>query len=383
MKIKITFFKLIDFCISLSAFAILNIPSIKILYSSEVVNLSLLFIISILSLFQNRIIQVPSKNKLNFLKIWSLFWLLFLLYATFGLTTDILILIRYLSIYLYILCLIFFVKVRHLPSIIYAQIVWGSFMSLGSFYGIFTLDRSLGQHYLTLGVPISASLCCILAFIFKERQVSKLVLLAIPLFLNIFVLFSLQGRAPIIFLGIVTILCLIMNYRFKVSLSKASLLKTMLISMILLFSLILTQVYLKDNTYLSTRFQNMFEDTTSEPRYFIYLESLTALLNNPFGYGIDYKDFLGYYPHNIFIEVGLSTGIIGIMLLCLLVKTLLMAFIKNSSSNLPANFSISAMAVYFFLTWNVSFDLGSSYIPFGALAILITTTDDKQKNNSW
>ncbi|MDB9323337.1 O-antigen ligase family protein [Nodularia spumigena CS-591/04] len=380
MKIKIIFLELIDFLISLSACAILNIPSIKILYSSEVVNLSLLFIISILSLFQNRSIQVPSKNKLNFLKIWSLFWLLFLLYATFGLTTDILIIIiRYLSTYLYILCLILFVKVKHLPSIIYAQIVWGSFMSLGSFYGIFTLDRSLGQHYLTLGVPISASLCCILAFILKERQVSKLLLLAIPLFLNISVLFSLEGRAPIIFLVIVTILCLVMNYRFKVASIKTSLLKTMLISMILLFSLILTQLYLKDNTFLSTRFQNMFEDTKSEPRYFLYLESLTVLLKNPFGYGIDYKDLLGYYPHNIFIEVGLSTGIIGIILLCLLFKRLVMAFIKNSSSNLPCNFSISAMAVYLFLTWNVSFDLGSSYIPFGALAILITTTDDKQK----
>lgn len=69
----------------------------------------------------------------------------------------------------------------------------------------------------------------------------------------------------------------------------------------------------------------------------------------------------------------------GILLLCLLTKKLIYALIKNSSSNLPFNSCISVLAVYLFLTWNISFELGSSYVPFGALAILIATTDKDKK----
>jgi O-antigen ligase len=375
-------FKIIDFLISLSALSIINIPSIKIFYSSDVVNFLLLFALYILGIFKNGGKIAITKNKLDFLKIWSLFWLVFLVYATFAFEKDIILIVRYFITYLYIIGLSIFVKPKHLPTIIYAQIIWGSFVSFANFYGLISLDRSLGQHYLTLGLPISASLCCLIVFIFKEPQILKVLLLSIILLLNIFVLFSLQGRAPILLFGIVTLICFILNSRLRLSLTKVNLFKIIFFSAILFIVFSLIQGSLENNLYLSQRFERLFENTESEPRYFIYLEAFTALLRNPFGYGVGYIDVMDYYPHNIFLEVGLSTGIIGIILLSLLFKILVFALIRNSSSTYPFNFSISALALYLFLTWNISFELGSSYIPFGALAIIIATTDDRKTTNT-
>lgn len=171
MNIKrISITNLIDLFVAMTGFAIINIPSIKIFYSSELLNISLLMSIFILGLLRNGYKIPLSKSKINFLKIWSIFWILFLCYTPFGLYKDIITIIRYLSTYLYIVGLILFIDNKHLPSIISAQIIWGTLISFSSFYGLISLDRSLGQHYLTLGVPISASLCCLAGFFFKERK---------------------------------------------------------------------------------------------------------------------------------------------------------------------------------------------------------------------
>ena len=83
---------------------------------------------------------------------------------------------------------------------------------------------------------------------------------------------------------------------------------------------------------------NMFED---DSRNTLITNSLALIIEHPFGMGIgqeraalsdNYQDDVGWYPHNLFLEVLLHYGIIiGVIIIVFLIYLMYISFIKNKN----------------------------------------------------
>src|SRR5699024_10536672 len=124
------------------------------------------------------------------------------------------------------------------------------------------------------------------------------------------------------------------------------------------------------------RFLRMFQTVSEEPRFEVYLESIEVIINNPHGIGLQgYVDLNLGYPHNIFLEIIMSGGILMIIPLTMSLVSISKMILQTIQYRKDGIVCL-AMMLYLFLTWNVSFELSGSYILFTIISLYVVSSED-------
>ena len=95
------------------------------------------------------------------------------------------------------------------------------------------------------------------------------------------------------------------------------------------------------------------------------------------------RQIIGFYPHNIFLEVTLETGIIGLMSFMTITIIFLVScfyFLKRFNGFKTNYLALVLIALYHFLFWNVSHDLSSAYGLLPLMSIVYFKYLEKKKN---
>ncbi|MEQ8464849.1 MAG: hypothetical protein RIC07_14875 [Coleofasciculus sp. E1-EBD-02] len=278
-----------------------------------------------------------------------------------------------------------FVSIKHLYPILFLQIIWGTGLAAVEVIHGVPLSEDLGQHYITLGVPIGASLVAAFGLIifssskfFLCKRIKSMLLFKLILYicivLDLIAICSLFGRSPVLASSLTILMFIILKIGFMeskiVTKSKQFI---WYLFVIMLLSIVATQVL---SDYWLNRLLRFFNNYEEEPRMLLIKPAMEFISENWLGYGLNSSDFLvGYHPHNIFIEVTLSAGIIGLSFMLLLVLLYAICMMKSINLN-PSITSMSMVALFLFLVWMTSYSLAHSYILFSAIAMVIKTVDE-------
>lgn len=365
------------------AFFILNLPSIKLLYSSEIVNILAIIALGF-TYFLNSSKILIGKTRITCFAIFTLFWMILLVYGFVGSDAVVnnLVLLRYASAYFTIIGLIFFIKEKDLPKIIFWQITWGTILSIYQINYGFNFDKLEGIHYNTVAIPMTGSLLIILGLIFFTKNIVRKkndkFILWTCLLLNVLSITTLEGRGPLIF----SLLVLIVFVLYKVNWgfffkgrNSLKILRVVLITFILVY-IGFINLQTKLSEWGLERYYRLFYNIQQEPRIQLYQGAIRAIIENPLGYGLNAAEqLIGFYPHNIFLEILISAGIIGLIPFLILVALYIHKMkntVKKSSYHVP----FAMMSLYLFFTWNISFELASSYMCIGSMVIVICTSNN-------
>ncbi|MGR5423266.1 O-antigen ligase family protein [Vibrio sp. PNB22_4_1] len=134
----------------------------------------------------------------------------------------------------------------------------------------------------------------------------------------------------------------------------------------------LTVDYLFENVLNEYLLYKLTESSSSSnSRLSYYIQSLNVIANHPFGLGLHkYNSVLGFYPHNIFLEMGMNAGIISMLILMFpfiifLMKLLSVCINIKKSVCLP----LGNLTLFLTFCWMFSNNLASSYPLFTAMII--------------
>jgi len=350
-------------------------PSIKIIYSSPLINFIsiFLFLFVIAIAYKYTKIGMSVLSTRIFLAIFF-FALIFNVYyvlmpkSFIGGENVFRYFYFFLSLFLVILCRNY-INISLVTKLI---VLWAIIISLLKITGNLHLRTALGQTYLTAGLPMGAGLTIIIFNIIlrRWRNMFELSLNALALAIVSFGLILSQGRSNLIYPFAV----LALYFLLTVSFSKKQRLKNVIVFALL--ACIISVAYMnlaESNEYMVfNRLNRVVESVEEESRYSIWAKTLDLILANPFGYGVDsYRYFLTNYPHNIFLEVTLSLGIIGLSFL----GFLLYSFFKSLKNGIymqqvyQNEILLGFISLYFFLAWNTSFDFATAYIPISMIIL--------------
>lgn len=191
-------------------------------------------------------------------------------------------------------------------------------------------------------------------------------------FFFLFCQFLTNTRGITIFMGLGALILFLLNFQkigfFKIAVATPAVLG--------IFILILSKF---DPETLFARFMNDLEhDTSANERISAWYDSLEMLAHSPFlGVGTDGYRYYGrlIYPHNYFMEMATSFGILGIVLSLILV--LLFAFygqfLNQKRGGTVTYQLVYILALFYFLESTVSFTLWMHkglYLWIGILTIL-------------
>jgi len=373
---------LTDFLLIIAFFWLGSLPSIKLFYSSELVNLVPVAIFSIVFLLKRKILV--TKGKVWLLFFWILFSTAILgrhLFSDLHDPVDSLRLIYYiLVIFLVIVCSGNNI-INRLP---YPLIFWGLFVALYSIVKGFNYSGEIGQTYLTVSLPIGLALCLSFAacFSYGTTLYKRLFFLLVSI-ICIYALSMLKVRGMLIFSGIVIFVYLF----FYIVLSKNVNVIYRLISLLLIvFSIFLLLNFLIPLIEFSQlyRLERLLYRTHEEPRLEIYLNSFKYINDNLlFGLGISKtREVIGIYPHNIFLDVFLAAGIIGFIPFLIIVLRWSASFFYSLRYMVvnKERAAIGVAGLLLFMQWNTSFDLSTSYIPLSIMLLLVGSEVHTHKN---
>lgn len=379
-------------CVSFFSFFVLNLPSVKAIFSLYFTISSPLFnLFALIGLYITGLLNCTNTSRINavFTSIklsrqkrdFILLWLsLYSILIASGLWSEHIVLLsiepalQYLSVFLFVLGLTLFTQKEHIPIIIYLQIAWGAILSLMAI----NIDGILqGRNYAPLSMPLGASLVCCFALIFLNQSslISKICWASVFL-INLKVLVSWPGRASILFPVMIISFYLIFVFTPKIfssliTLNKARLFKFITILIFLMFwgFYLLTNL---SSEILESRLTRLFTNVSEEPRIVIYRDTFQTILDKPlFGHGLHtYQAIFKSIPHNIFLEVWVCAGIVGLIILSIILVQFIcnaMIIIFHTYNSLALAFSLYTM--FYLLIWNVLGELKDSYILFGAISI--------------
>ena len=369
-------------------FLVLNIPSIKILFFSQAVN-----VIAIVGLYLSYFLKTSKikvdKTRIKCFVIMCLFWGILFLYGIFGTqaVVDTELFLRYISVYIAIVGLVFFITEKDVPKIVFWQIFWGTSLSIYQiFYGVSYVNYSNEQiQYNTVAIPLTSSLLAILGLLFFSKNITNNILIKVVLcvcvIFNLIGLTTLEGRRHFIFVLLIVLIFTLSKYNFLVVFKskKLSNLLKISVSVAVIAWIVIYNLQSRLNEFALYRYYRLFNEIDEEPRIQLYKSSIEAIISNPFGYGLNASEtVIGYYPHNIFLEILISGGIFCLIVFLIFV-ILFFKKVKVATTNSSYQNSFAMISFYLFLVWNVGWDLASSYMCLGSMAITICTT----KNNNY
>lgn len=367
-------------------FLVLNIPSIKILYFSQAVN-----VIAIASLYLSYFLKTSKimigKTRIQCFVIMSLFWGILFLYGIIGTqaVVDTKLFLRYVSVYLAIVGFIFFITEKDVSKIVLWQIIWGTSLSIYQiFYGISYANYSNNQiHYNTVGTPLASSLLAILGILFFTKNITNNILmkvvLSICMMFNLIALTTLFGRRHLLFSLLIFLFFILLKYNYLILFKSKSFFNFLKIAVpfIVIICIGIYNLQSRLSDFGLERYYRLFYETNEETRLKLYLPAIEAITNNPFGYGLNASEtIVGYAPHNIVLEILISGGIFAFIPFLIFV-VLFFKKVKVAITYSSYQTAFAMISLYLFLNWNVGADLASSYICLGSMAITICTTKNK------
>jgi hypothetical protein len=355
-------------------FLTLSIPSLKIIFiSSELVN-----VVSILGLFFIGALRALDTKKLPFLigegrkrllSLLMLFWFMLILssFISSHIALSVIELSQYLSIIIAFSAILLFIEGKDIKKLFVFQFGWGLFLAILSILDLITLDRSDGQNYLVLGVPLAIALLLSVALFFTKDWWLYKAAGILGVIITVGALSQLDGRAPLLF-PMILIVAYVIYYNWKNGnfywiFGTAG-----------AFIVFVLGAFLLAPESRIDRMMRLFTNIDEEPRIEIYAYYLEKSFDNVFGYGLKAwsNESAGGYPHNFFLEVMFSTGLLG-LLVSIIITVLFLIFswflIRDWGDQFLAVGSVF-LVLYLFMTWNVSFELSGTYMLFSAIAVV-------------
>lgn len=359
---------------SLGLLIIINAPSIKVVLSpTEAINI--IGFLLIVSSFVGRMVFEEIKVTKRSIVASSLILLLFIILfmsifwgSSHGASFSNI--FQYMSIIIIAIMVLFITKTSDIFLYLKFQLLWSNYIAIHLLVFGFQLNRSLGQNYLTLGLPLGIGFVTVSGFLIninKKRNI-RFYSLLISIFILIFALLSLRGRAPVFF-SLLTVLFYWLIYYISSGFK---------VKNILLFIGIGISIYWIAINYVDPELLNrifrIFENTSDEPRVLIYTNTINLIKNNIFGYGLNsyYNLAGGNYPHNIFLEITLYGGIIALVVFLMYVAMFLLSILKILKKHEFMLLSILMVATYVFLNFNLSYGLTSAYVPFTVMSMVLS-----------
>lgn len=309
----------------------------------------LIFFLSVCILLKNRCLM---KGYVKNVLVISVFWIIYFIKTVYSFNTDYyfpqFINLEY-EVYLRIFIINFFPCLAIL-SINYAKVdfellikslFWILFimLSLNLLYTLFYLNEFnnisgiFSVYYISSG-HFGASLV-ILSFyllIFKtssETIINRTALL-IGILLGLFAIYISAARSPVLALIIAGVYFIILKKRAKYIYS--------FIIMLLLFVIFIycsNQIFHLESSFVDRNYSWIFEGNTSGRGLFLE-NGITIFKNNVLlGGRVLYED--GMYPHNIFVELLMSGGVLLLMIFCLIFYPLIRNikyYLNLSNSNI-------------------------------------------------
>lgn len=369
LSINKTHFK--NYINAITIFLLVATPSLKgILYETNILNF-LPVILLIVAMIMNKG-KAPIYNRLNFALVPLFISFLILSFFVSLILFGNPIIEEFIKVILILLVSIFLpltVTFKSLQISFSFLFFWGVFLCVKKVF--FVLIFTENFHYLTVGYPISIMIIIsFYKFFFKEKLVLKLFYFSIIIF-GFFTLLTLIGRSPIIFPLFLILLFLIFNFFKEIFNFNTSKIIIYLLSFISILRVLIYVVNNYIDPYLFSRFQKLMEGSDNRSDA-VYGPAIKAITDNPFGYGLGSSThIIGFYPHNIFLEIALDVGFLGIVLFIFVLlkgfkNTLKMLNMKNET------FVILVSLFWLtFLFWNVSYGLSSAYALFSFLSLVI------------
>ena len=255
-------------------------------------------------------------------------------------------------------------------------------MTINAF--VFASRFVLGSNYLALGRITGISILIILFYFIIRHHITKKTLLWLTLLiLNLAGLFYSGGRGPIVALLLTIIFILFISFNFK----RVSINKYMLFGFLII--MLLTSIaflFLHQITQTSLiRFKVMLTQATSGTltRLTMYTKAIEALRFYPLsGVGIGGFSMFAYgtdsrlYPHNIFLEIGAESGLLGFSLfLCLVGFCLFYLMSLRKKYNREKYFlttTILALFIFMLLKSLVSGDINDNRLLFVWIGVTYT-----------
>lgn len=355
----------------LGLFSLVCNPSIKLIYASEFINFIPLVILffSVLGRWGK---LISSIRKTLFL-LWttlaatvfaSYFWGFYL-----NSFSDV---ARLVYFYLVITLVIFSVDNSSTQISAKCIVAWGLFIALWQILFRIKTNYELGQTYLTVALPLGLALsyCIFRVSGFGVTVYSRIIYFSITVVL-LLALATLLSRAALIFPLISWFIVYLAYLFFGRNISSFSRIRNFSIILVLcIFSgiTIFQHIELRQLDKIS----RLADSMESEPRMVVYKAAILYVLEKPIvGYGIGSAEHLfGKYPHNIFLEV-LTTG--GILLLFIflsmivLIMTLWLFLIRAKAGADAHSLAFVSCSLFLFMQWNTSFDFLTAYIPLSTM----------------
>ncbi|MCC5937196.1 MAG: O-antigen ligase family protein [Lunatimonas sp.] len=355
-------------------FATLSLPSLKLIYSSPLLNVGLMALYGFFLLHFYVSSPTPVflgiRQRIFLFLFICLMLLVFISYFVFPFSYfSFDKLVKYAFIFIAALTTATFVERVHIRLLVNLLIAWGLILCVWKLTIGISLNFEKGQTYLTYGMPIGCSLMLLLIRVFEKLSSTQILVLLAFIGLNIFVILTSRGRSSIIFpflsFGVVLTAALFSIRNRKVA-------AKVLLAGGVFFLAVGSYVLANLETFKSlARVIALVESGGEDNRLDLWLPAVEAISRNPFGYGTDAHEYiLIHYPHNIFLEIGLAYGIIGVLLFLGILFLTAQRFRENIRKNVYY-ISISAIGLYFLLSWNTSHDFATATIPFVAFALAL------------
>lgn len=210
----------------------------------------------------------------------------------------------------------------------------------------------------------------------------------LPLSLYSFFIVAISGaRFSIFFIALLLIITVIVQFK-KIVLSKLTLI---ILAFLLLFSPLLVDLVNKKQltaieevfSFSVMRISNFNQQNTSlNERSEMIDKSITAINNQPLlGYGIHCSPIILHYPypHNMFLEAWLDTGIVGVIALFSIIMAMLSVLYYSSKNR--SLLTLGIINVYVILAHLKSFSIIHSLLLFTLAGLSISTLLYSKKQN--
>nr|WP_240701406.1 O-antigen ligase family protein [Vibrio kanaloae] len=357
----------------LGCFVAICIPSIKLLYSSSIINLFPIFLI-ISGLF------VRGRGDLTYKKDILYFWLLFVFFLLVLIIPNLKSVDGVIFNFIYLSFLVFIALLSFdRTSVMFCSkllLLWSVLLSFWQYFIGVNYSPSLGQTYLTVAMPIGCLLTFSLLFLLNDiKSIKKTILASFLVILSLLALSTLLSRGAVI----LPLLIFMVHVFFLLFFSNLKWINKFLIMFSIVFLVFVSLSYsnLIDMRQLY-RIENLMDNLSNEPRVIVYSNAIDLIKDSPlFGYGTgsagDY--FHGTYPHNIFLDVLINGGVILLIAFILILTKYLCSVYRfyrffNRYNDFTSTVFL-AYSMYLFFQWNISWGLDSSYIPLMTMFMFI------------
>lgn len=265
-------------------------------------------------------------------------------------------------------------RARDVHTLVMGQIAWGVFVAVCFLLGWVHYSDVENLHYNTVTLPLALSTLSAIAYWVESKSLStsKKFLLALVIAVNVFGLLNLFGRSPFIFIVVIVLGSYIAKRKNIIKKSIYSIKALAYVSIVISASIFLiSRLNIEINFHVFNRMANLVEGGDS--RVSIYAEAIRFIAENPFGYGwgaYEQMSTLSPYPHNIILEVGITAGLLGVVL----VGSLLLFYLKRvliyyHTVNRRLAMQSAYMSLYFIFTFMVSYSISSSYMLFVSMCM--------------